>query len=429
MARDDDKRTETEDAGGKHARHADGKHTITRRGVIGATAAVGVTAAAIGIAVSRSGSDPNEDSALNDTPVVVDSDEGGRDILTSFSEKGSSYEATATYELPVGSVLLPAEGTWIPVMTAGESASPMVTASAFSASSGDVVQVLDGPVTEGSNIEIYQARCSDSVYAWVELDLLTRSWWLYAAPFSSGAISGNVVTLWSATSDWDPAPFCCTGTHVVWQVQPSLSGTKTAETSECYLWTVGDSEAQKVLSSVGRFAGSPTPSEGTVTVVPRVRNDEGTYYGITAYDVEDGFKTPIDQLVMPSTVKPFKAVRVGDQFAFSVEASYESGGLLGSMGYYVGTANDDDILYLSREPAADIACVNNTLLIKCRSFYYVVNLEEESYGYLAAVNRCTEYGEYPARVGTVSNFVTYSTVNNQDTGYPDHVEVRVFDFS
>ena len=45
----------------------------------------------------------------------------------------------------------------------------------------------------------------------------------------------------------------------------------------------------------------------------------------------------------------------------------------------------------------------------------------------SAVDHALDYGDYPARVGECSYFVTYATTKNASTGYPVSVSVRTFD--
>ena len=175
----------------------------------------------------------------------------------------------------------------------------MVKGSALSLASGTLSEVVPESITSSSTAVIYDARCSDSVYAWLELDLVTRDWWLYASSFSDGALTGETKTLWQGTSDYDPAPFACSGAKVIWQVQPSTSGAKTSENSYCYVWTSGAGDATAAVESPGRFATKPSVSNGYVVVSPRVHADEGVYYGITAYTLDDDLSTRVDQLVMP----------------------------------------------------------------------------------------------------------------------------------
>ena len=171
------------------------------------------------------------------------------------------------------------------------------------------------------------------------------------------------------------------------------------------------------MESPGRFATPPAVSGSTVTLAPRVRADEGQFYGITAYSLSDDLATVVDQLVLPQSVRPFRAVRMGNRFAFSIEANYSSGGLLGQMGTYIGAA-DGPFVTLVREPAAQVAGKDNVFIIKSRASYFVIDVDKETYSILSATNRCVDYGEFPACEGTVSDFVTFATVKDAKTGYP-----------
>lgn len=393
---------------------------LTRRGFI-KTAALG-SAAAAAVSVLSGCSHASDEEASD--PVVVGED-SAEDILSTFEEVECPLVVENAWELPLGNVLHPADGTWIPVTTAGSSATPMVKASVLSLASGQLAEVVSAPFQEGATKVIYDARCSDYVYAWVELDLATRDWALYAAPFSAGALSGDVRTLWEADANYDPAPFAVSERSVIWQVQPSSSGSKTTESSRCYLWHSGDSEAQAVVESSGRFATSPTISGDAVVLTPRVRADEGVYYGVTAYSLSDDLATRLDQLVMPQSVRPFRATRVGDRFLVSVEASYGSGGLLGQMGTYIGTA-DSGFFRLNREPSEGGCGNGDVVVIKGTASFFVIDLANRQYSTLLATDRSVDYGEYPARAGNCDLFVSFSTVKDADSGYPASVSVRTF---
>lgn len=397
---------------------------LTRRSFFKTGVAAASAATAIGVLAGCTNT--AEDTADTAEPVNV-SEDTGTSILDAFTSVNLPYSASNQWTLPLGNVLHPAEGVWLPVTTAGASATPMVIASAFSTSSGELKEVVTKTVTGTTTSVIYSVACSDSVYAWVELDMITREWSLFASAFSSGALTGETKTLWQADSDWDPALVACSGTSVIWQVQPSSSGSKTAESSYCYLWTVGASDTQAVVESPGRFATAPTVCGDWVVLTPRVRASEGTYYGVTAYTIDDGLKTKVDQLVMPASVKPFRACRMGEKFVVSVEANYSSGGLLGNMGTYIGSSDGSDFLYLSREPFECAAAgKNGVYFIKSRSSYIVVNAADQTYSVLSSVDRSVDYGEYPARVGECNTFVTFSSVKDATTGYPASVIVRTF---
>ena len=344
-----------------------------------------------------------------------------------FAYADRAFESRGEWELSLGNVLHEGEGTWLPVTTAGASATPMVKGSAFSIESGELKEVVAGPISSNSpNVVIYDARCSDAAYAWVELDTLAKTWSLHAAAFSDGALTEKANTLWEGDADWDPPRFAVTGNKVIWLVMPSASGNKTTENSHCYLWKTGASDASDVVESQGRFATAPSVSGDTVTLTPRVNTEEGTFYGITAYSLADDLSTIVDQLVMPEGVRPFHAVRVGESFVLSVEADYGFGGLLGAMGTYIATS-DGNFLSIAREPYTNVAGTKNGLVVvKSRASYFVIDTANSSYSVLGAANRCVDYGEFPARVGECGTFVTFSTIKNADNGYPASVLVRAF---
>lgn len=396
---------------------------ITRRGLFRASAATAATATAVGVLSGclHRGEDVSD-------PVVVD--ESTADNILSedstYSEVDLRVSETGNWTLPVGTILRQSSGTWVPALAEGSSAIPVLKAIALSSKTGQVADVITNLVMGNDpNMAIYDVRCSDRVYAWVEIDMLSRRWALYAQRFSEGAVSGTVSTLWEADADWDPPLFAVADDAVIWQVMPSVRGSKTTEASFCYLWHLGDHDAQAVVESPGRFATPPAVSGSSVTLAPRVRANEGVFYGITAYDLRDDLATTIDQLVLPQTVRPFRAVRMGDRFAFSVEANYSSGGLLGRMGTYIGTG-DGPFITLVREPSAQVAGKENLFFIKSRASYFVVDIERETYSILSAANHCVDYGEYPASEGVCSNFVTFATIKDSSSGYPSTVTVRNF---
>ena len=395
---------------------------MTRRGLFRGLAATGAAAACVGVLAGCS----HKSDETTPEPTVISSD-SATSVLDSFQETDLALSEGSTWSLPLGCVLHEAEGTWIPVIQSGSSALPMVKGCALSLDSGTLSEVLSKTVTNSTTAVILDVRCSDKVYAWSEYDYLTKGWALYCSGFSSGALSGDTTTLWQGDSDWDPPKFACTDNAVIWQVMPSTSGSKTSEKSYCYLWKLGESDAKAVVESPGRFACEPAVSDGTVTLAPRVRQDEGVYYAVTAYSLSDDLSTVVDQIVMPQSVKPFYAVRIGDKFVLSVEANYSGDDLLSSMGTYIGSGQDtSSFVQLSREPSANVAGKDGTYIIKSRASYFVVDTNDSTYSILSAANRCIDYGEYPARVGKVDQFVTFATVKDEETGYPSSVTVRTY---
>ena len=397
-------------------------HGVTRRTFLKGTAALG---GAVAVASLLPGCTNPASSGDGDRPVQAGEGDAVN-VTESYEEADLPLAEQLSWSLPPGCVLHPGDSAWAAVTSPAASSGTMVAAQALSLLTGAVNDVLPGPVGEGANWTIYDVRCSDRVYAWVELDVLSRAWALYAQPFEGGSISGSPTELWEADAEYEPPQLCCTGGKVLWQVMPSLSGSRTAESSMCYLWECGADEARAVVESPGRFATPPTVSGDQVVLAPRVNADEGVYYGITAYSLDDDLETVVDRLTLPVGIAPFKATRIGEEFAFSIEANYQSGGLFANMGTYIGHG-DGPFVWLSREPAADVAgSAKGLYVVKSTSSYFVIDTEAETYAILAASDNCVDYGEYPAVCGETSRFVTFATVKDEATGSPAEVRVRTF---
>lgn len=357
-------------------------------------------------------------------PLVVETDKA-ISVLEEYEEVDLDLRERESWTIPLGSVLHEATGTWIPVTQAGASAAPMVKGCALSMDDGSLLEVIPDVRGDNHTQVIYDVRCSDQVYAWVELDVLTHAWTLYAARFSKGVLDGSATKLWEADAEFDPPGFACVNNEVLWQITPALKGSKTSEHSFCYLWKLGGDNAQAVVESPGRFPVAPSISGNLAILAPRVRANEGVFYGVTAYSLDDDLATVVDQMVLPQTVRPFYATRVGERFAVSIEANYSSGGMFGTMGTYLGPSGGP-FVRLAREPSANVAGKGDTFVIKSRTSYFVVDVRKATYSILTAANRCVDYGEYPARVGEVDDFVTFATVKDEATGYPASVTVRSF---
>ncbi len=402
---------------------------ISRRGFLrgGAVTAAGIGAAT---ALSSCGSSATEDKE----PAVVESEAatyvlGSGDIEGTYQLAGDEAGGTASlaeagsWNIPLGCVLRPSEGSWKPYVMPSENAGAMTSAGVFSVANGTNSLLLSA-AQSGGNYVIYDAQCSDSVFAWIELDVVTRSWKLFASTFSESSL-GSAASLWEADSEYDPPLMCCSGKSVIWLVMPATSGSHTTEDSLCYLWKAGESEASQVVRSKGRFGAAPTVSDGVVTLVPRVRTSEGRYYGITAYTLDSQLSEQVAQLVLPASVVPLAAVYMGSTFVFSVEKNYSSGGLLGNMGTYIGTG-DDGFIALPREPSAVAAGKDGVYLMKTRASHLIVDTNAKTYATLSAPNRSLDFGDYPASMGTTSTFVTFATVKDEETGYPSSVNVRAW---
>lgn len=393
---------------------------VSRRKVLKGTVLTSAALAAAGLA-GCSEETPTKAPKYSGEPQVVDEKEFVN-VVDAYKNVDNALQSQAEWDLPLGTVPFHCEGAWAALLMAPESARSVNTLGVISLASGAISTLVPKP-TKGGNYGFHDVRCSENVFAWVEMNYLTRSWALFAQALENGVLVGDAVQLDKGNKDWEPPRLTATASTVIWQKMPMATGTKSSEASHCMAWSVGDSNGKSLYKSIGRFATWPHVSDGMLTIAPRVKNDEGTFYGISALDLANDAKVH-DQLVMPQNVSPFEAVYMGTSFAFSVEANYGFGGGLGNMGSFIGREGGP-FVFLSREPLACIAGKGERYLIKAQSSHFVVNTKDEAYAILPAPDKSLGYGDYPASAGTTDRFVTFSTVRGAN-GLPSAVRMRVF---
>ena len=371
--------------------------------------------------------DTAEEDDATSTLTTIDED-GNVHIINTFTDiiDETTFEPVATYVLPIGCTVYCDCDSRAIAIQANPGSQPFTLVGCLDFSANTYTTVVANPLT-GDAYAPSEARATDQLIAWVEIDNATDAWAFYAAPFSGQpvtSLTSGLVKLGEGDAEWLPPQFAVYSNAVVWQVMPDPSGSHTMEYSHAYLWTLGASTATEVWESPGRFACAPSISSGVLTIAPRVNADEGVYYGITAIDLMSGLKQ-VDQHVLPTSVKPFYATRTGDNFAFSIEANYGYGGLMGTMGYYIGPG-DGPFKYVAREPSAQVSYVNGYHIVKSRLMYFVIDLERETYARIGSASQAVDYGDYPATSGSARRFVTYTAVEDASTGIPNSVLVRIF---
>lgn len=395
-------------------------HDFTRRKfVVGSTLAGVATLATISLSGCTGGGDTKETTG---EPQVITDDSKIVNVTEDYKAVDVDLAPAQSWNLPLGTLLFHSEGSWAAAMMAPESARVANTLGVLSLTSGELVTLVEKP-TQGASFGFHDVRCGSDVLVWVEADYTTGDWAVIGQGMSGGTLTGDPVKLDSGNADWEPARLAAAGSTAIWLKMPLASGSKRSSASHCYRWNVGDTEGRDLYESPGRFATNPRVSEGILTVAPRVKADEGTYYGLTAISLDTG-KT-VDQLVMPQSVSPFEAVYMGDSFAFSVEADYGFGGSLGNMGSFIGREGGPYV-YLGREPLACIAGKGSRYVIKVRSSHVLIDTEAQTYGTVLAPNATLDYGDYPASEGVTDQFVVYSTIRGAQTGLPESVNARVF---
>ena len=274
--------------------------SLSRRSfAIGSAAAAGAGMAAIALtscSSSENHTQTGEPQVVTDSSLIISVLDGD------YEYTDATLTPSATWTLPLGTLLFHAgNAAWSAAMLTPESAAHINTLGALSLSSGNLVTVKED-ATQGSPYTYFDVRCSDSVFAWIEINYTDRSWALFGQQFADGSLAGDPVKLDEGDENWEPPRITVHGDSVIWQRMPLSTGSSAGEDSHCYIWSVGADEGIEVWTSHGRFATTPRVSGNVLTITPRVREDEGTYYGLTALDLTSKDYDQVDQLVMPSPV-------------------------------------------------------------------------------------------------------------------------------
>ncbi|MDO4436548.1 MAG: hypothetical protein Q4B77_01140 [Coriobacteriaceae bacterium] len=392
--------------------------SFSRRGLVKGAAISGAVVAA----ASLSGCGPEDGADVKGEPEVVTDESKIINVIDEYKNVDCPLNAQMSWDLPLGTVVAQSEGAWAAVIEAPASARAVNTLGVVSLANGARTVLIDAP-TQGRGFGFHDVCCSESVFAWAEMNYRTGEWVLLAQALENGALTGKFAELDRGDKDWEPPRFTATGDSVIWQRMPQPTGGKSSEFSHCFRWHVGDGRGKDLYESPGRFATWPRVSDGYLTIAPRVNAEDGTFYGLTAIDL-DGNGKVADRLVMPQNVSPFEAVYMGGRFVFSVEANYGYGGGLGNMGTYISSDNGTYV-FLSREPLACVAGKGSAYLIKAQSSHFVVDTAAQTYSVLTAPDKALDFGDYPACVGTTDRFATYATIRGDD-GMPAAVRLRVF---
>ncbi|MDO4595793.1 MAG: hypothetical protein Q4B30_02315 [Coriobacteriaceae bacterium] len=396
------------------------------RGISRRSFTIGAALSGAGIAASAalSGCKKHPDEKpTSGEPQVVKDESQIVNVYDEYDAKDMGYKPAASWMLPLGTVLFHSEGERAAAMMTPEDPLHPNALGVLNLTNGKLATLIQDPAS-GRGYSFYDVRCSNGLFAWVEIDYVTREWSLWAQPFSDGSLAGEQVKLDGGDENWEPCTFAVTASSVVWLKMPQASGKKSSSDSHCMMWSVGDAEGHSLLTSHGRFATPPRISSGVLTVVPRVNENEGTYYGLTALSLEGSGGARIDQLVLPSPVKPFDAVYTGEVFVFSIEAAYQSVGSLGNMGTFIGREGGPYV-YVGREPAAQVSFNGSRYFIKSQSSHAVVDTRAHQTGAIWSPDRCLGFGDFPASEGQTTSFLTYATVRDAK-GIPQGVMARVF---
>ena len=327
------------------------------------------------------------------------------------------------YELPLGSRVHLSADRYAAIITRNEKAVPLSSLALFDFQTGSYHITHKEAASKDGNYTLFDMRASDDMVVWLELDFDTQNWALYTQTHASGRPTGEVLKLDAGSSDFNPPDFTVWRHKVYWQISPNAEGPKKSENSLLYCWELGQAAGTELWRSYGRFATIPVISKDSLVICPRLQTEGSKLYAPTAINCSNN--QMFDQLQMPGGVSPSMTNYVTDRFAIAIEASYNFGGLLGTMGTYFGREGFK-FIGCGREPYAQPVQVGSRLCIKNRGSLLIFDPDSKSYYRLPATNNSTDWGDFPASEGSDDKLITYATVKNAQTGLPSHVSLRVY---
>ena len=150
---------------------------------------------------------------------------------------GNTLTAQYEWDLPLGTVPFHCEGSWAALLEAPASARTINTLGIISLASGNTSTLVSEPIV-GKTHAFHDVRCSEQVYAWVEMDYAAGAWVLIAQALENGVLVGDPVELDKGDVDWEPARFTATGSSVIWQKMPFATGAKARSSpiATCGTW-------------------------------------------------------------------------------------------------------------------------------------------------------------------------------------------------
>lgn len=384
-------------------------HPVSRRAFVAGAAATAAVAATASLAATGCSRDDEEEF----TPISA-TDADIIDVREVFAESTAVEHVTVLQDivLPKGSLVWANSAVYAATMIQGETAHPLATAGVTSLSGGNYTELLSKAAGADEGFDIYDVRCSDSIFVWTELNYLHGNWRVYAATFT-GASIGAPVQLDEGDSDYDPAHIAAAGQFAVWVVQPSTTGEKTKEDTLVKSQSLSSPAPTVIYTSHGRLGASPHVSGGVLTIAPRV-NTSGVYYKMLACDPATGAE--VASSVLPRSMRPLDVLWTGSGFAFAVEASYDS--IAGIGGYGVYLQQGDKFLKYSRIPLDGMVMIGGNLVCKVGTAVSVIDIPAQQYYAVNLVSGCEDYGDIFATEATADQLAVYCTAPQSSSGIP-----------
>ncbi|MCF0105104.1 MAG: Tat pathway signal protein, partial [Eggerthellaceae bacterium] len=263
------------------------------------------------------------------------------------------------------------------------------------------------------SFEIYDARANDYGLVWLEANILDNHWILYGAEINStGGISSPVV-LDSNKNDKQMPSICVAGNCAFWQLEPL----DTNSGQECVLnkSSFNKNNAETVYTSKGAFACQPYAAKSGLVICPRAAT-YSVVYQPTYIDWQTN--SVIDQVTLPSPIKPLLASYGTNGFSFCLNQIYKGGDGIGQIGTYTPIMFSSDKDYdntewfrFTKTPVAAPVDCGGYYVVKSRLAICCINFNKMNYFQIDPPVGCESYGDFIIQSGAVDNLVYTANIN------------------
>ncbi|MCD8316321.1 MAG: Tat pathway signal protein [Eggerthellaceae bacterium] len=460
---------------GQHGKNGHEPFTISRRQLLyGAAGVVGI--AAIGGGGYALASIDDDTSTELPTLTVPEDAVLTADDFELLENSDDYMTCDLSTDLEYGTMVWASDDEVAACLIPTGEASPLTKVGLMSLSNGTVTEVLPEAVNHDAGYEIYDVRANSQGIIWVETAILDGLWKVYCATCTADSI-GTPKLLEEGDDDWEMPSLACSGDYAFWQLLPDSNGAQSSSRSTLKRASFSDATPEIAYSSRAKMATNPYATEQGIVITPRSESS-GTYYQLTYIDAET--LEVLDQLTLPSSMKPMEAGYVEPGFTFCFEEIYSTGDGISNLGTYVPMTNakesgdlavaaweaeqeesddssneeeaikdlsqtsneldpaplelrseaysDSPWFRFARTPSAPSAWCGDWFMVKTPSSLCGVDLANRTYFVLYPDSGSDTYGDYLASTGTVSRIVTFENIDHTDIygTYTHKCEVKVW---
>ncbi|MCF0231239.1 MAG: hypothetical protein HUJ63_02985 [Enterococcus sp.] len=346
---------------------------------------------------------PQSSFKLSDDLTQIDSDNHVKNILEAKLDYGTNCWCNSD--------------NFTLALVPNDEGRPLNSIKFISHSNANQRTALQCAVNYDKNFEIYDARANDNGLCWVEANILDNHWILYASELKSDGSMASPIELDSSKNDKQMPAICVSGSYVFWQLSPL--DPSTSDRCELKKSSFNKNNTETIYTSSGPFACGPYMAKDGVVICPMAAS-AATIYQPTYIDAQTN--KVIDQIGLPTPIKPLLATYGIDGFSFALDQIYKGSNGIGQLGTYtpynMGVNKDYDSanwFRFNKTPSAAPVNCGDYYVVKSRASICCINLNEMSYFTIDPPVGSADFGNFIIQSGIVENLAYTSNVNHVKT--------------